>query len=503
MQIEQQYPIKIEHWFHLPLDKFTGYLTDNGYNYIFGITPEDKIDNECIYVNIWIEKKILNKTTNTIVFLAKTYSCFKIRNKFQKPSQKFFFELVEKAAQEFASQFHFRTRNTNLSHLRIRKPIFSDIIADIEKTINIWDKKYRNSMLATPINWQAKFRNLPEIPVYKQWAKDSYSTIEQDISYKLINNQPISKEEEIIFKELESFYKELDEKLIKLNYHDFTTDDFENFKNYIFYAFNFISLISDEYSISGTYRLVVNEEVRDDKKNESITDITLLKYPSIDKVKEIGKYNRANTPDTNVFYSAENIDTALKEKRPGINKLITVGIWEPKNKNKKFIAYPLSHSDVALNLNEDVKKATEAFENNKNFSSPLFKNYMRHYFKLLGREFSKTINYNNPNHHYEYLISSLFSERIFARSEEGEAKGFKYDCIIYPSVNNNYLTCNLAILPDTLDNHFYLKEVIEFEISEEFYDKKYIPLHPEQITLAKIKNLRRTRNFNSDGKIVW
>jgi len=346
-------------------------------------------------------------------------------------------------------------------------------------------------------NWQTNFRDLPTIPEHKRWTGKSNMTVEQIISFKLLNRQTITNEEENIFKSLTTFYSELNEKLKTLDYTSFTEEDFENFKNYIFYAFNYVALITNNLTIFSTYRLVVNEWVT--KNNEPITNVKYLKYPSLDIVKQVNKFNRANTPNTTVFYSAENIDTALKETKPPLNKLVTVGVWKPKNQGKQFISYPISHSEIAEQVNEGVAKATKAFEDHGNFNSSLFLNYMRYYFQLLGREFTKKV-----NHHFEYYISSLFSERILTdHKEQNGGNNFHYDCIIYPSVGNGYKTDNVAIRPKVIDNDFYLEKIIEFEVKEAFYDKEYVLSHPENVTLAKIKNGRITNKIDKEGNITW
>jgi len=346
-------------------------------------------------------------------------------------------------------------------------------------------------------NWQTNFRDLPTIPEHKRWTGNGNLTVEQIISFKLLSKQTITNEEEAIFKSLATFYSELNNKLKTLDYASFVDNDFDNFKNYIFYAFNYIALIANNLTIFQTYRLVVNEWVTN--KNEPITNINYLKHPSLDIVKQINKFNRANTPNFNVFYSAENIDTALKETKPPLNKLVTVGVWKPKNPKRQFISYPISHSEVAEQVNEGVAKATKAFEDHGNFNSSLFLNYMRYYFQVLGQEFTKQV-----NHHFEYYISSLFSERILTdHKEQNGGESFNYDCIIYPSVGNGFKTNNVAIRPTVLDNDFYLEKVIEFEIEEAFYDKSYVLSHPENITLAKIKNGRVTNKIDQDGNIKW
>lgn len=495
MDIVEKYPIQIDHWIHKPIQAFMGLLSDNGYSYILGITPEDPTDEEIIYFNVWVEKTIKNETTNETVFFAKTYSAFKVRNKSIKPTTSFFFDLIDKATFDFAQIFHQQTRETNLSHHRIAKPNIEHFKDDIDKAIDIWDKEIRNSSVKEKPNWQTNFRGLPTIPESKKWRKDSHSTLEQDIAFKLMDGKPISENEEKLFVELASFYQLLDEKLRELDYKTFTPEDFENFKNYIFYAFNYVALLTNDLTIVQTYRLVVNEYVTG--KNEQITDINFLKYPKLDIVKDLKKFNRSNTPNSTVFYCAENIDTALKEIKPPLNKLVTVGVWKPKNPEKSLISFPILHSDDALNVSEGVQKATKAFEEYGNFNSSLFKNFMRYYFKLFGREFTKRV-----NHHYEYYISALFSEQVFQRKRDID-KAFQYDCIIYPSVGNDFMTENLAIHPDTLDNDFKLTEVFEFEVEEAYYDKKYTLKHPNTISLAKVKNVRGTNKIRDNGNIEW
>lgn len=495
MDIIEKYPIQIDHWVHKPIDSFTGLLSDNGYNYILGITPEDPIDDEIIYFNVWVEKIIKNKTTNDIVFYAKTYSAFKVKNRKAKPFTKFFFNLIDNATQDFAQLFHQRTSETNLSHHRIPKVKIEHIQDDINKAIDIWDRELRNNSVKEKPNWQSNFRNLPTIPESKNWRRDSHTTLEQDIAFKLMNRKSISVDEEKLFVELASFYQLLDDKLRDLNYTNFTPEDFENFKNYIFYAFNYVALITNDLTVMQTYRLVVNEWVTD--KNESITDTSFLRNPKLEIVKKANKFNRANTPESTVFYCAENIDTALKEIKPPLNKLITVGVWKPKNPQKKLVSFPILHSEDAFNVSEGVQKATKAFEEHGNYNSPLFMNFLRYYFKLFGREFTKRV-----SHHYEYYISALFSERVFQRRRDMN-KEFQYDCIIYPSVGNDFITENLAIHPDTLNNDFILTEVLEFEIEEAYYDKKYLRQHPSIITLAKVKNVKGTKKISANGHIEW
>ncbi|NNT73247.1 RES domain-containing protein [Flavobacterium sp. IMCC34852] len=347
--------------------------------------------------------------------------------------------------------------------------------------------------MSTP-NWQLSFRDLPEIPLLKRWSSDNHITPEQSISYRILNNQKITEAEEKEFIKVFKFYEELDLKLQKLDYSSFTLDDFENFKNYISYAFNYVPLISNKLTVYRTYRLVVNEWVT--KKNQRLDNVKYLKYPSLDIVKETNKFNRANTPKTNVLYTAENIDTALKEIKPPKDKIITVGFWKTKTE-KEIISYPISHSERAILINKGVQNATAAIEKYGEENSQLFVEWSRHYFKLLGREFTKPI-----SHHYEYFISALFSERILEVRNDPNSS-FNYDCIIYPSVGNDLETNNLAIHPASVDKEFQLFQIIEFEIEETYYEKKYVRNHPDFITLASIKNKHYAKKILSNGDIIW
>jgi flagellar biosynthesis/type III secretory pathway ATPase len=88
------------------------------------------------------------------------------------------------------------------------------------------------------------------------------------------------------------------------------------------------------------------------KKNERLNNISFLKYPPIDIVKSINKYNRANTPNTTVLYTTENIDSALKEIKPPINKLITVGLWKPKEQKNLFLIQFLIAIEQCMSIQE-------------------------------------------------------------------------------------------------------------------------------------------------------
>lgn len=346
--------------------------------------------------------------------------------------------------------------------------------------------------MTTP-KWNSKFRDLPEIPNTKKYIEGSKMTEEQNIGFKLLHKQEVTDDELEKFSELEKFYLELREKLRVLDYKSFTTDEIEEFKNYIFYAFNYRIFASNNITIFSTYRLVVNENVLG--INKSISDIKYLTYPPLDIVKKIGRFNRANSMNCTLFYSCENINTSLKEIKPPKDKLITVGVWIPKNRNK-FNGYAISNSERAGAVNPGVKKSNEAFTNTKDELHSQFFKFAKNYLDLIGEEFTKEV-----THHNEYIISALFAESTLYDMNY-QRKQEDFECVIYPSVGNNFYSDNVAFIPEIIDNEFILEKAIEFEIEEQYYDREYSITHPENITLAKIKNLKISKKINGN-KIEW
>lgn len=344
-------------------------------------------------------------------------------------------------------------------------------------------------------NWQNKFKNLPEIPNAKKWDHNSHDTLEQRITKKIYTEGLVTNEDEKILAELKDFYETLLTELPKINFGEFTNVEIEEFKNYIFYAFNYVIIISNEIKIFKSFRLIVNEWVTGN--NESINHTDFLKYPPIEIVKKSGKYNRANTPNTNVLYTTENINTALLEIKPPLNKKLTVGIWKQKDLTKTLISYPLSHSDEAIDHSVSLSNSTFAYEEIAKKNNQKLFDIWRYFLNFLGREFTKPIKNN-----LDYLISSNIAERILnVRNDPNPS--FNMDLIVYPSVGNKYKTQNYAIHPDSVNEKFELESLLEFEIEEEHYDYEHQFDDPFLVTVAKAVNFKNPKSILQDGTILW
>jgi len=342
------------------------------------------------------------------------------------------------------------------------------------------------------IHWQLNFRDLPEIPQSKRWSSKRLDTIEQEISLKLINNQKISDAERQIMNDMTAFYDELFIKLNSLDYSNFTRLDFINFSNYIRYAYNYTVLISNTKYFSQLYRVVINEDIIG--TNNSIIKKGFLTYPPLHVVRKNKKYNRANSPKTTVFYGSETIDTALNELKPQIGQKVTIGIWKPNHSNG-MNCYPISHSNKAFEVNESSTRALKAFQDLKGQQDETLVSYMDSYLKVLGREFTKSI-----SHHYEYFISSMFSESILDNSTRIDSP-FEFDAIVYPSVGNNLETSNVAIKKEHFRHNFSLHQVIEFVVTNTNYRpiKNYTD---ESINIVEYKDYRQAKDL-MDNRIKW
>lgn len=486
--------MQIEQWHHSSIDAFLGEIHDYDQSYFLSISSVDMNNTSCIIFKIEIEKQIINITTGKQVFFAKSTSIYKIQNNNKVPTKRFLFGLIDDATFDFAKEFHARTRNTNLDSHKIKRPQLEEQLPYLEQIEAKYVQGVKKDKANHKPNWQETFRDLPPIPPYKKWVDGSHTTVEQDISVKLLRNEEISKEEEEIFITLSCFYQQLDVKLKDLDYTTFTPDDAENFKNYILYAFNYVGLIKNTLTVFTTYCIVVNQDVTG--KNEVITDTKFLKYPPLDVVKARGRYNRANTPNTTLFYSAENINTAIREIRPPLNRLVTVGVWAPIVPSFKLNVNVISHGLPDAFVNEGVNKANKAFVELLPYNHPLFMQFMEYYYRVLGNEFTK-----RTKNHQEFMTSALFAERLLVNENVANDE-LLVDGIVYPSVGNDYNSENIAMLPQTLENNFKLIKVIEFEIEEQYYDVPFQQSDPEDIQVAKIKNLRFAKG-SSGGRIIW
>lgn len=338
--------------------------------------------------------------------------------------------------------------------------------------------------------WKEEYPGLPQIPLPKQWLPQKvgeFATSEQIIVSKLISNEEISIDEINLMKECINFYNDLRIRLNNFNYSTINETNINDFIGYIDYAYNFVLLNSNRIELFETYRLVFNEDFK------SKGNIKELSYPPIETVREKKLFNRANSYNSNVFYSSESIDTTFKELRPEKSSIVTLGVWRPKG-NNTFLSYPIMANPSVPFLSEISKFSTNAYCQIKNRFHPLMGEFMDGYFNLLNQEYSKGI-----QNKIEYILSANFSEKIFELREND----WTYDCIVYPSVGNEYISSNLAFRPSVVDKRLNLVAIIEFEVLNTKYDLKANINSQRLITVAELKIRNKAKVIENNGNIVW
>jgi len=344
--------------------------------------------------------------------------------------------------------------------------------------------------MTDPNKWKSSFRNFPKIPRGKQWligGEPGSATLEQIITSKLLNNVSINNEERTIILECIRFYNLLYGELRTFDYSSLNNHEISDFILYIGYAFNFLPMHTNSVELFEAYRLVQN------KDSNSKTNTSQVSYPPLEIVKKYNLYNRASSPSSTAFYCSDSIDVVFKEIKPSKSSIVTLGIWQPKNK-KEFHSYPISSNPSAQLVNKDAQRSEIAYRMLGQRLHPLFIGFIDGYFRVLNYEYSKPV-----KNHLEYLISAYFSEKIF----EIDQVGWSIDCIIYPSVGNEYSNSNLAFKPSIVDQYLELKSVTEIEIIETFYEKPIINNDPRKISVANVKILKKSKSILENGDIIW
>jgi len=234
---------------------------------------------------------------------------------------------------------------------------------------------------------------------------------------------------------------------------------------------------------------VVREEFLDKGK---VRDTKYLTHPPLEVIQKSGVYNRANSPNTTVFYASFNENVALRETKPPKGSRIIISKW--KNKlNRKFISYPLMNNDTVKN--EALEESTKAFKEAKKTMDEHMYKINDLLLRFLSSEFVKDTPIVNPKR-YEYLYSSFFAEQVLkGKIFNDPAK--ETDLIVYPSVAYNHKEDNVAVSPRSM-NDLKIVGATEFSVKETHYDKT---TNIEE--KAADLDLLRTFWWIEDDYIIW
>lgn len=346
-------------------------------------------------------------------------------------------------------------------------------------------------MANTISNWEKEFTGFPKIPYVKLWQENN-NTLEQTIFKKVIEYKHITREEEIHLYNVLEFYNSVFNRLRLLDVSSLSPIELQKFMGYYKYIFNNYILSKNELTASRLIRLVRNEAIIG--SNELLTRRNQLSYPSKEIVKQVNRYNRANTPNSTVFYAADSINAALKETKPKVGERVTIGFWDNCTA-RPLVNFPISHNDSALKVNPDVKQGYNAFARLRGSNHFLVYDIMKKILTFLSDEYAK-----QAKSHFDYFNSAVYSEEILGGRD---TLGWDIECISYPSVQNEYKYLNVAIKPNILDLKFKLAKVISFVVTREMYERSIVAWHPEDILFVHYDGYKETSNVLGDGTIVW
>jgi hypothetical protein len=210
------------------------------------------------------------------------------------------------------------------------------------------------------------------------------------------------------------------------------------------------------FPISGEFpvieRITVNKRVTNNQ-NTRIYDARKLSYPPSEYVT---KYGRANLKNQSVFYGAFYFMTAVQEINPEVGDIITISQWKNKT-NKDLIVCPMvmqNNFDEIYNL---LLRETQNIDN-ADFILAVQSFYAKH--------FSLKIDSNNNK---GYLFTALLANKILNEYENGII-----DAILYPSVQDNLRTNNIAIKQSSFDENYSLFHTIEQRVLSIQKNKEYL-----------------------------
>lgn len=340
--------------------------------------------------------------------------------------------------------------------------------------------------------FKENFRDLPPIPEAKKWTGSNW-TPEQDITRRMIQKEDVSDDDLKTLSCAIDFYGHLIPKIRDVKVGELSEKDFEDFVGYFQYAFNHILMVRNDLHVTGFFRLVQNSAVPNAKGK--IRYQKYLSYPPLDLVKKSKRYNRANTPDFNLFYATDSFDSALLELKPDVGDIVTVGTWVPKQGKTILTSYPVTHNPLTAQVNPEAKKGYLAFQEIKQYNHPTLMKFMETIFGFVSEEFAKPV-----KDHWEYFLSAKFSERIL-KINNAESE-WNYECMVYPSVGNKYSVNNIALRPEIIDAKFNLARASQFRITKTMYESVAPRNHPEEITVVNYDDFLQT-DWIDDGYIVW
>ena len=229
-----------------------------------------------------------------------------------------------------------------------------------------------------------------------------------------------------------------------------------------------------------------------DETKEDITKVSTFGAPLPEQCKDMG---RANWPKKPVFYAGDRPITALVELK------------SLENGNEFFISK--WSFDFTKTSNEYIHVSPFLFDNmsNKNPWNILMENKKDPYQEIkddFGQEKADSLSYLNKqisklftsinNKHY-HITAFISHQHIY--SNLPDKKTVSFPILIYPSIQNNFDSCNLAIHPGFVKTYMYPTNFIHVKVAENSSNK--LKVSCEKIGICKDRKNIEWYQMLSDG----
>ena len=263
-----------------------------------------------------------------------------------------------------------------------------------------------------------------------------------------------------IIREIEfadNFYRSVDLKTLAMK----VEEDLLNNRTCLFSTI----VVSDDFdSFNDLKRVSINRTIKEDKSNNRLLSIDDLKYPPAKVIDKL-YYNRANYKKQPIFYGGFGKLQALFENMPNTGDLFTLSTWRQKSNTK--LHYAEIFHDEKVHRHTDLYKSEwksycellQSLENRKS-------NALKKLLSLTTYFFFRPV---DPSRKIEYLFSAFLTNKIFEMHFPE-----KIEAILYPSVQMEYISTNLAIKPESFDDKFEFVKAEEFIVLNRIEGKRQI-----------------------------
>lgn len=263
-----------------------------------------------------------------------------------------------------------------------------------------------------------------------------------------------------LIKEIESadlFYRNVDLSTLGRNIEE----DLINNRTCLFSTI----IVSDTFDFfNDLKRVSINRTIKEDKSNSRLLSITDLKYPPA-KVRDKLYYNRASYKKQSIFYGGFGKLQALFENLPDTGDLFTMSTWRQKSNTK--LHYAEIFHDEKIHRHTDLYKSEwSQYCGMLKTLDDKRRNALQKLLSLTTYFFIRPVDTSSK---IEYIFSAFLANKIFEMHFTD-----KIEAILYPSVQMEYISTNLAIQPNSFDEKFEFLKAEEFIVLHRTEGKRQI-----------------------------